>query len=188
VVFYEGNRAEGLYLIKKGKIKLYQTGDGGKEQILKLVKQGDMIGYRSVISGDLNTETASVMEDATLCFIPKSTFFNFLHNNPEFSTSMMRVLSNDLKDAEARVVALAQKPVRERIAETILMLKDFYGEDENGSIDFGVSREEIANMVGTATETTIRMLSDFKSEHLIELANKKIKILNHQGLVKAAHF
>ena len=187
IIFNEGNRPSGMYCINRGKIKLYQTGEEGKEQILRLAKEGDIIGYRSLISGEAYSASASVMEDATLCFIPKSTFFNFLQTNSELSSSMMQLLSHDLKDAENRLTALAQKPVRERMGEALLMLSEFYGSDENGVINAVVSREDIANIVGTATETTIRILSDFKSEKLIELEGKKIKIANRQGLIKAAH-
>jgi CRP/FNR family transcriptional regulator, polysaccharide utilization system transcription regulator len=187
IIFNEGNRPAGMFCINKGKIKLFQTGEEGKEQILRLAKEGDILGYRSLISGETYSSSASVMEDATICFIPKSTFFNFLQTNSELSSNMMQLLSHDLRDAESRVTALAQKPVRERMAETILMLNEFYGTDSDGSINAVVSREDIANIVGTATETTIRILSDFKSEKLIELVGKKIKIINRLGLLKDAH-
>lgn len=187
IIFNEGNRPSGMYCVNKGKIKLFQTGEEGKEQILRLAKEGDILGYRALISGDGYSASAAVMEDATVCFIPKSTFFNFLQTNSELSSNMMQLLSHDLKDAENRLTGLAQKPVRERMAETLLMLNEFYGTDRDGVIDAVVSREDIANIVGTATETTIRILSDFKSEKLIEPVGKKIKIINRPGLVKAAH-
>lgn len=187
IIFNEGNKPNGMYCINKGKIKLFQTGEEGKEQILRLAKEGDIIGYRSLISGEAYSGTAAVMEDATVCFIPKNTFFNFLQTNAELSSSMMQLLSHDLKDAENRVTAIAQKPVRERMADAILMLNEFYGTDNEGAISVAISREDIANIVGTATETTIRILSDFKSEKLIEPVGKKIKIINRPGLLKAAH-
>jgi len=101
---------------------------------------------------------------------------------------MMKLLSHDLRAAEKRITGLAQKPVRERLAETILMLKEFYGLDkDNLTIKANLSREDIANIVGTATETAIRILSEFRSEKLIELTGKKIQVLNHDMLVKAAN-
>lgn len=187
VIFNEGNRPGGMYCINKGKIKLYQTGEEGKEQILRLAKEGDILGYRSLISGEPYSATASVIEDATICFIPKSTFLSFLQTNSDLSSKMMQVLSHDLKDAENRLTALAQKPVRERVAEALLMLNEFYGTDKDDLINAVVSREDIANIVGTATETTIRILSDFKSEKLIEPVGRKIKIINRPGLIKTAH-
>lgn len=187
VIFNEGNRPSGMYCINRGKIKIFQTGEEGKEQILRLAKEGDILGYRSLISGDAYSASASVMEDATVCFIPKSSFFEFLQTNSELSSKMMQLLSHDLKETENRLIVLAQKSVRERMAETILMLNEFYGADKEGVINSIVSRDDIANIVGTATETTIRILSDFKSEKLIELLGKKIKIINRPGILKAAH-
>ncbi|MBZ0204257.1 MAG: Crp/Fnr family transcriptional regulator [Ignavibacteria bacterium] len=187
IIFNEGNKPSGVYCVNKGKIKIYQTGEEGKEQILRLAKEGDVLGYRSLISGDVYSGTAAVMEDATVCFISKRTFFDFLHTNSDLSSKMMELLSHDLKEAESRLTGLAQKPVRERMAEALLMLHEFYGIDTDGSINATISREDIANIVGTATETTIRILSDFKSEKLIDLVGKKIKVNNHPGLMKTAH-
>ena len=188
LIFYEGNRPSGVYCINKGKIKIFQTGEEGKEQILRLAKEGDILGYRAMISGEPYSASAAVMEDAVVCFIPKKTFFGFLQDNAELSTKMMMLLSHDLKEAESRITGLAQKPVRERMAETILMLKEFYGLNGNDdTINAALSREDIANIVGTATETAIRILSDFRNEKLIDLQGKKIKVTNPSGLVKAAH-
>lgn len=187
VIFNEGNRPAGMFCVNKGKIKIYQTGEEGKEQILRLAKEGDIIGYRSLISGEHYSAGAAVMEDSVVCFIPKDTFMNFLQTNSDIATSMMQLLSHDLKDAETRLTALAQKPVRERMAESLLMLNEFYGINEEGQINASVSREDLANIVGTATETAIRILSEFKSEKLIELSGKKIKITDREKLIKAAH-
>jgi len=188
LVFFEGNRPTGLYCVTKGKIKIYQIGIEGKEQIIRLARDGDILGYRSLIGGEIYTASASVIEDATICFIPKKTFFDLLQSNSELSTRMMKLLSSDLKAAEKRITGLAQKPVRERLAETILMLKEFYGvESDAVTIKANLSREDIANIVGTATETAIRVLSDFKSEKILNLRGKKIQVLDHETLLKAAN-
>jgi CRP/FNR family transcriptional regulator, polysaccharide utilization system transcription regulator len=187
IIFNEGNKPIGMFCINKGKIKVYQTGEEGKEQIIRLAKEGDILGYRSLISGETYSATAEVMDDATVCFIPKVQFFNFLKSNSELSEKMMQVLSHDLKDAEKRLTALAQKPVRERVAEAILMLSEFYGEDKDGTINASILREDIANIVGTATETAIRILSEFKSLNIIDTQSKKIKITSREKLLKAAH-
>jgi CRP-like cAMP-binding protein len=188
LVFFEGNRPTGLYCVNKGKVKVYQIGLEGKEQIIRLAKDSDILGYRSLISGEMYTASASVIEDATICFIPKKTFFELLQTNSEVSTRMMKLLSNDLKGAEKRITALAQKPVRERMAETILMLKEFYGLDsEKHTIKANLSREDIANIVGTATETAIRVLSEFKSEKIINLTGKRIQIVDTDALIRAAN-
>jgi len=188
LVFFEGNRPTGLYCVNKGKVKVFQIGMEGKEQIIRLAKDGDILGYRSLISGEMYTASASIIEDATICFLPKKSFFDLLQTNSELSTRMMKLLSNDLKTAEKRITALAQKPVRERMAETILMLKEFYGLDnEKLTIRANLSREDIANIVGTATETAIRILSEFRSEKIINLVGKKIQIINNDALIRAAN-
>lgn len=187
LIFYEGNRPTGLYCVNQGKVKIFQTGEEGKEQILRLAKEGDLLGYRSMISGEPYSASGAVMEDAVVCYVPKKTFFELLNKNSELSTRMMQLLSHDLKEAEARITGLAQKPVRERMAETILMLREFYGTDDDEIIKASVSREDIAGIVGTSTETCIRIIAEFKHEKLIELAGKRIKVANLNGLIKAAH-
>lgn len=188
LVFFEGNRPTGLFCVNKGKIKIYQIGIEGKEQIIRLAKDGDIIGYRSLISSETYTASAAVIEDAMICFLPRKTFFDLLQSNSELSTRMMKLLSHDLKAAEKRITGLAQKPVRERLAETLLMLSEFYGLDKDTlSIKANLSREDIANIVGTATETAIRILSEFRAEKIINLLGKKIQVLNHELLVKAAN-
>lgn len=187
VIFNEGNKPVGMFCVNKGKIKVFQTGEEGKEQIVRLAKEGDILGYRSLISGDPYSATATVLEDATVCFIPKTRFFDFLKSNSDLSEKMMQLLSHDLKDAEKKLTAIAQKPVRERVAEAIIMLYEFYGEDKDGAINSAVSREDIANIVGTATETTIRIISEFKSLNIIDTVGRKLKIIDREKLIKAAH-
>jgi CRP-like cAMP-binding protein len=188
LVFFEGNRPTGLYCITKGKVKIYQIGIEGKEQIIRLARDGDIIGYRSLIGGEIYTASGSVIEDATICFIPRKIFFELIQTNSDLSTRMMKLLSSDLKAAEKRITGLAQKPVRERLAEAILMLGEFYGLDnDNITIRASLSREDIANIIGTATETAIRVLSELKSEKILNLRGKKIQILNHDSLLKAAN-
>lgn len=188
LIFLEGNRPSGLYCINKGKIKIYQIGTEGKEQILRLAKEGDIIGYRALISGEAYTASATAIEDSMICFINRKTFFDLMQENSKLSTSVMQLLSHDLKSAESKITGLAQKSVRERLAETLLMLKEFYGvEDDGATINVILTREDIANIVGTATETAIRLLSEFKNEKILELTGKKIKIINNVKLVKAAN-
>ncbi|HNM16007.1 MAG TPA: Crp/Fnr family transcriptional regulator, partial [bacterium] len=188
VLFYEGNKPTGLFCVNKGKIKTYRINADGKEQIIRLAKEGDVLGYSSLISGDLYSSSAAVIEDAIICYIPRNVFLNLLDSNTTFSMKMIRLLSHDLKSSEDRVVNLAQNTVRERLAETLLMLEEFGGTENDGkTLRTSLSREEIANIVGTATETTIRLLSEFRSDGLIELEGKRIKIVDRGLLLKAAN-
>jgi CRP/FNR family transcriptional regulator len=188
LIFFEGNKPQGLFCISQGKVKVFQTGIDGKEQILRLAKEGNILGYRALISGGSYSASAMAMEDSSVCMVPKRTFFELVQANSELSTRLMQLLSHDLKEAEHRITELAQKPVRERMAETILMLKEFYGlEGDNKTINATISRDDIANITGTATETGIRVLSDFRNEKIVDLKGKKIRILNMNKLLKAAN-
>nr|MBP6660142.1 Crp/Fnr family transcriptional regulator [Chitinophagales bacterium] len=159
----------------------------GKEQIVRMAKPGDIIGYKALLSGDRYSATAAALEDCNVCFIPREIFLVILQKDASLSFEMMKLLSNELKRAEEKITHLAQKPVRERVAETILFLKETYGLDTENQINVALSREEIANLVGTATETAIRLLSEFNKDHIIELNGKKIKILDQNKLVKTAN-
>ncbi|MFN8283472.1 MAG: Crp/Fnr family transcriptional regulator [Chitinophagales bacterium] len=186
-IFKEGAYASGVFCINAGKIKLSMVGDEGKDQIVRMAKPGDIIGYKALLSGDRYSATAVTLEDCNVCFIPKEIFLVILQKDAALSFEMMKLLSNELKRAEEKITHLAQKPVRERVAETILFLKETYGLDAEDQVNVVLSREEIANLVGTATETAIRLLSEFNKEHIIELHGKKIKILNLNKLIKTAN-
>lgn len=187
-IFKEGTRPFGVYCLNHGKIKLVKTGDDGKEHILRLVRPGDPLGYRSLLAGEKYNASAVAIEDAGVCFIPKELFIGILNKDSDLSFEMMKMLSSDLKKAEMQLTHLAQKPVRERVAEALLLIKETYGLQGDGqTIDASFSREDIANIVGTATETTIRLLSEFNKDGIIQLQGKRILILNMERLVKTAN-
>jgi len=187
-VFTEGNTPSGLYCVNNGKIKISHFGFEGKEQIIRLAKDGDILGYRALISGESYSATATVFEESKICFIPKELFFDLLKTNSEITKGVMLLLASELKDAENKITNLAQKPVIERLAEALLMLKEYYGYgDDDNSLNITITREEIANIVGTATETAIRLLSELKKEGIIELSGKKITILKNSSLIKLAN-
>jgi CRP/FNR family transcriptional regulator len=187
-IFNEGSYPFGVYCIGSGKIKLSHLGDDGKEQIVRLLKDGDIVGFRALLSGERFSASAVALEETSVCFIPKDLFIKILKNDAKFSYDMMKLLSNELHQAEVKLIHLAQKPVRERLAETLLFIKRVYGYERDGiTLNVRLSREEIANLVGTATESTIRLLSEFKRDGMVELEGKKIKITNSEELLKTAN-
>lgn len=187
-IFKEGTRPHGVYCVNRGKIKLAKLGEDGKEHIIRLVKPGDPLGYRSLLSGDRYNASAIVLEDSGVCFIPRELFMGILQKDTALTFEMFKLLSDDLKKAEVQLMHLAQKPVRERLAETLLFIKETYGFEENGqTVAASFSREDIANITGTATETAIRLLSEFNREGIIHLQGKKIAITNLQQLIKIAN-
>jgi CRP-like cAMP-binding protein len=187
-IFNEGSQPFGVYCISSGKIKLSHIGDDGKEQITRLLKAGDIIGYRALLSGDRYGGSAIALEDTHVCFIPKELFLSILKNDAALAFELMKLLSDELHRAELQLTHLAQKPVRERLAETLLFIKDTYGyEADDITLNVRFSREEIANLVGTATESTIRLLSEFKRDGIVELDGKNIKILKLKELARTAN-
>ncbi len=187
VIFYEGNHPHGMYCIYQGKVKISKLGDEGKEQIVRFAGEGELLGYRSSLSNESYKATATAMEDCYICHIPKDKFSEALNSNSNFSLGIIRLLSEDLKKAEQNLLNISQKPVRERIAETLLNLKKRFGYEEDGkTLSMTLTRREIGDIAGTTTETTIRTLSDFVKEGSIHLDGKKIQILDLNKLIRTA--
>lgn len=185
VVFYEGNHANGLFCIYDGKVKLTKLGKDGKEQIVRFSRDGEIIGYRSLLSNEPYHATATVLEDSYICLITKEKFLQTVTENPKFSLKVIQLLSKDLKGAEQHLMDIAQKTVKERIAESILLLKNTFGYLVDGeTLNIHMTRSEIADMAGTTTETTIRTLAQLNDERLIRLEGKNIVISNLQGLLR----
>jgi len=187
-IFDEGRAANAIYCINNGKIKITQLGEEGKEQILHLVGEGDVIGYRSVLSGEPYSVSATALDECSVCQIPKSMFQQMIESDNQLAMEVIKILSDDLKFAERNITEFAQKPVKERIAEALLFIKETYGFEKDGiTLNVNLTREEIANIVGTATETTIRVLSEFKKQNILELKGRQIRIIDLSALLNIAN-
>ena len=187
IIYHEGNRISGCYCVNRGILKIYKTGIEGKEQIIAFAQKGDIIGYRSILSSEPACTTAQVIDDTLLCYIPSDVLLSLVKSNSSFSLDLMQLTCKELNQANMYIKDIAQKTVRERLAEILLMLKSTFGEDSDGYLQIILTREDLANIVGTATESVIRLLSEFKSDNLIELSNKKIKLLNINALKKLSY-
>lgn len=175
-IFEEGDTLKGIFCIKDGVCKLSKLSSNGKDQIVKLVKSGELLGQRSMISDETANLSAVALEDMEVCFIPKAEILGFFNHNNEFSMNVMKTICGDLKEADDHMVSMAQKNVKERLAETLVYLQDTFGKNEDGSLRIQLSRDELAGIIGTATESCIRLLSDFNKLGFIELVGKKIII------------
>ncbi len=182
IVYQEGNRMKGFCCVQSGIIKIYQTGFDGKEQIIRFAKPGDIIGYRSVVSNEPACTTTEVIEEAVLCHIPTEILLNLVKTNGNFAVELMKLTCKELGEANSYITDIAQKTVKERLAEILIHLDDEFGEDLQGVLKISLTREELSNIVGTATESIIRLLSEFKSLGYIEINGRKIKILDRPGL------
>jgi len=187
ILFHEGHHINGFYCIFSGVVKLYKTGMEGREQIIRFAKEGDIIGYRAVLSHEKAGLTAKIIDDATACFIPASILLALLKSNTQFALDLMELTCKELGDANKFIIDIAQKTVRERLAEVLVILKDTFGLDNYGILQISLTREELANIVGTATESVIRLLSEFKADKLIELNGRKIRFLDVRRIFKTAN-
>ena len=182
VVYEEGNRIKGFYCVQKGIVKIYKTGIDGKEQIIRFAKPGDVIGYRSIVSNEPACTTTEVLEESILCHIPAEILLSLIQKNGNFAVELMKLTCKELGEANSYITDIAQKTVKERLAEILIQLEEEFGEDEAGVLRVSLTREELSNIVGTATESIIRLLSDFKNKGFLELNGRKIKILDKPGL------
>lgn len=187
ILYNEGNRISGFYCIHNGIIKVYKTGFDGKEQIIRFARPGDIIAYRSVLSNEVACTSAKVIEDCSVCFIPSEILTSFIKTNPAYALELLKLACHELGEANSFITDIAQKTVRERLAEILLLLVHDFGMDEQNYLRISLTREELANIVGTATESVIRLLSEFKSDRLVELNGRKIKIIDKKGLEKISN-
>lgn len=185
-IFEEGESVNGIYCIKDGVCKLSKLSANGKDQIVKLVKPGELLGQRSMISDEPANLSAVALEEMEVCFIPRTEVLHFFNNNNQFSMNVMKTICGDLKESDDHMVSMAQKTVKERLAETLLYLEETFGTNEDGTLRIQLTREELAGMIGTATESCIRLLSEFNKTGLIELTGKRISVTDRNKLKKMA--
>jgi len=176
ILFREGESINGVYCIKDGVCKLVKLSANGKDQIVKLVVRGDLLGQRSLVNDEKSNLTAIALNDMEICFIPKSEILHDLKHNASFSLDMLKEMAKELRIADNIIVDMAQKSVKQRLADVLIYLHDAFDRDENGFLGVMLSREDYANLVGTATESAIRILSQFKKEGLISTTGKHVKI------------
>jgi CRP-like cAMP-binding protein len=187
IIYHEGSRLTGFYCVTGGIIKIYKTGIDGKEQIVRFAQKGDIIAYRSLLSQESACTTARVIDEGVLCHIPYSTLLFLIEKNWKFSLQLLQIVCRELREANEYITDIAQKTVKERLAEVLIILKENFDSDNQNYLKITLTREEIANIVGTATESVIRLLSEFKQEKLIDIKGRKIKLLDMKGLRRIAN-
>ena len=177
VIFNEGDVMNGVYCIKEGTCKLVKMNSNGKDTIIKLITKGELLGQTSILTEEKSTLSAVAVDDMRVCFIPKSEILGFIDDNKSFSFEVTKNVCKNLNDATNFAVNHTHKTVKERLAISLLEILNSAGTDNEGYLNLQLTREEIASMVGTATESCIRLLAELKKENLIDLKGKKIKIL-----------
>ncbi|WP_369047593.1 Crp/Fnr family transcriptional regulator [Tenacibaculum sp. UWU-22] len=186
VLFKEGEHINGVYCIRDGICKVSKMSDNGRDQIINLIKKGDIIGERSLVNNEASNLKAIAVNDVQVCFIPKEEILNGLQNNIDFSMDMLKSMANSLKNADNVIVDMAQKTVKQRLAATLLFLHNKFKSNEDGYLDILLTREDIANIIGTATESAIRLLSEFNKKGYIKLKGKQVVVTNPTELQQIA--
>ena len=180
-LFEEGEKLGGVMCVRNGVSKLSKLSANGKDQIVKLATKGEVMGQRSVVAEEATNLSAVAVSDMEVCFIPKDSINKALHKNPDFTLEVLRHMAHDLKEADDVIVNMSQKTVKQRMAEAFLYLQRF-GVDEEGYFKLRLSREDISNVVGTATESAIRIISEFKKKGLIIASGKKLGVKDEKKL------
>ncbi|WP_121356320.1 response regulator [Flavisolibacter nicotianae] len=180
-IYTEGNHALRLYYVQKGKVKVYKLSDEGKELIVRIANEGDFFGYTHLLENSVYRENAEALEYAEIIGLPKAEFEELIQTNPDVSRSFIRMLASDVAEKETQLIHIAYNSLRKKVAIALLSVQEKY-KNAVGQNSIHLSRENLAAVAGTATESLIRTLTDFKAEHLIDIADGKITILDPRKL------
>ncbi|MEP7106648.1 MAG: response regulator [Ferruginibacter sp.] len=182
IVYSEGNHPNRLYYVVKGKVKAYKRNEDGKELVTDLYSAGDFLGYIAMVEGTVYKDTAEALEDTELAIIPIEDFEELVNNNKVVAQKFIHLLANNVSAKEKQLLGLAYNSLRKKVAEALLLLQEKYQQSKEEEFEIDISRESLATIAGTAKESLIRTLSDFRSEKLIEIKNGNITIINQKKL------
>jgi CheY-like chemotaxis protein len=181
MLYQEGKRPRFLYYLMKGKVKGFKSHEDGKEYITNLYSDGDFIGYTALIEDVNYDDSASILEDAEIMQIPKDDFLQMVYGDISIASKFIHIITQNVKEKEERLLNLAYSSLRKRVARALVnIVEKFNLKEQTNPIE--ISREDIAQYVGTATESLIRTLSDFKAEKLIDIRSGKIIVNNLEKL------
>lgn len=184
VIFSERKFPKGIYRVHSGFVKVYKHGDDGKEQIIQICKPGDVVGFRSVLSENpYNLNAAALEEDTVVCFVSKDDFNDYRETHPKLQNRLIQELSSELQESADFITNMTQKSVKQRTAIALLFLYEIYNDEP-----INISREDLANMVGTATETLIRLIKQFKRDSILQVKGRRIEVIDLAALKKEASF
>ncbi len=182
-IYTEGEKPKGLLCLGKGKVKVYKSGIGGKEQIVRMVAASGFLGYRALFADDMHIASAVAIDECVIFFIPKDIIFKLISSNKKVCMNILKSFATELGFTRYRTVSLTQKHIRGRLAESLLYLLEIYGYEEDGqTVNVQLSREDIANFANMTTSNAIRTLSTFVNEDVIAVNGRFIKILKEEKL------
>jgi CRP-like cAMP-binding protein len=181
-IYTEGNHPTSLFYIQKGKVKIFKKNDDGKELVVDLYNSGDFLGYVALLEGGTYKETAEAMEESEIAVIPREDFEELLNNQQEVAVQFIRMLARNVTVKEQQLLGLAYNSLRKKVAEALINLYNKYNERKEVPFAIDISRDNLATIAGTATESLIRTLGDFREEKLIDIKEGAIVILNEKKL------
>jgi len=182
LIYSEGNHPNRLYYVLKGKIKAYKTNEDGKELVTELFSPGDFLGHIALLEGTAYKDTAGALEETELAVIPKEDFEELINNNKEVAQKFIRLLAKNVSKKENQLLGLAYNSLRKKVADALILLQTKYQLKKEEKFVIDISRESLATIAGTATESLIRTLSDFRNEKLIDIKDGGITIINQKKL------
>ena len=182
VIYSEGNHPNRLYYVLKGKVKTYRANDDGKELVTELYSAGDFLGHIAMLEGSVYKDTAEAMEESEIAVIPREEFDELLSSSPEVGKKFIQLLAKNVSVKESQLLGLAYNSLRKKVAEALLALQRKFQENSKEVFVIDISRESLASIAGTATESLIRTLSDFRAEKMIDIKDGQITILNQKKL------
>lgn len=182
ILYLEGEKPQGVFCIASGRVKVTKSNKEGREQIVRIAKPGDNLGYHALVSEENFSDSSIMFEDAQVCFIPQDVFNKIIINNTSVMKDVLRRLASDFIEAEDLIKHKAFKPVRERMADALLMLKKSYNHTGNKELQVSISRGDLASMAGTVKETATRLLTEFKEDNIISMEGRSIKIRDWEKL------
>lgn len=182
VIYKEGNHPHYLYYILKGKVKTLKTHEDGKDLVMDLYNEGDFFGYTALLEGGSYKETAETLEETELALVPKKDFEELINSNPAIAKKLISLLAKNVVLKETQLLGLAYNTLRKKVAEALVSMQKKYHINKKDPYQIDISRDELATIAGTATESLIRTLSDFRSENLIDIKSGKVIITNEKKL------
>jgi CRP/FNR family transcriptional regulator, cyclic AMP receptor protein len=187
VIYKEGSHPHYLYYIVSGKVKTYKTHEDGKDLVMDLYNKGDFFGYTTLLEGEAYKETAETMEETELALIPKKDFEELINSNPAIAKKLIALLARNVAAKEQQLLGIAYNTLRKKVAGALISMQKKYHTNKTEPYQVDISRDDLATIAGTATESLIRTLSDFRSEQLIDIKNGKVIIANEKKLENLAY-
>lgn len=190
VIFREGSYPSGIFYIKSGKAKKYKVAKDAGEQIIYVANAGELLGYHAVLEGDRYPDSASALEESRIAFIPREDFFEALQRSPVLSRKLLKTLSHEFAVLVNNLTLFTQRSVRERLALQLVVLREKYkvASEPGEPVAINMSREDLANLVGTTRENIVRILSEFKEAGILETKGRKIIVRNVVALIDIANY